>query len=107
MPHEIQFDRAGNLYIAERDNHVIRKVEVKSGIISTVAGTGLAGFDGDGGPGVKAQLVNRTASGSIATARFSSATLATSASAGCISTPASLRHTPAQARPPRLQTARQ
>jgi sugar lactone lactonase YvrE len=56
MPHEIQFDRAGNLYIAERDNHVIRKVEVKSGIISTVAGTGVAGFDGDGGPGVKAQL---------------------------------------------------
>ena len=56
MPHEIQFDRAGNLYIAERDNHVIRKVEMKSRIISTVAGTGLAGFDGDGGPGVKAQL---------------------------------------------------
>jgi sugar lactone lactonase YvrE len=56
MPHEIQFDRAGNLYIAERDNHVIRKVEAKSRIISTVAGTGLAGFDGDGGPGVKAHL---------------------------------------------------
>ena len=56
MPHEIQFDRAGNLYIAERDNHVIRKVEVKSRIISTVAGTGLPGFDGDGGPGVKAHL---------------------------------------------------
>ena len=56
MPHEIQFDRAGNLYIAERDNHVIRKVDAKSRIISTVAGTGLAGFDGDGGPGVKAHL---------------------------------------------------
>ena len=56
MPHEIQFDRAGNLYIAERDNHVIRKVEAKSRIISTVAGTGLPGFDGDGGPGVKARL---------------------------------------------------
>jgi len=56
MPHEIQFDRAGNLYIAERDNHVIRKVEAKSRIISTVAGTGVAGFDGDGGPGVKAHL---------------------------------------------------
>jgi streptogramin lyase len=56
MPHEVQFDAAGNLYIAERDNHVIRKVEAKSGIISTVAGTGVAGFSGDGGPGVKAQL---------------------------------------------------
>jgi sugar lactone lactonase YvrE len=56
MPHEIQFDRAGNLYIAERDNHVIRKVEAKTGIISTVAGTGVAGFSGDGGLGAKAQL---------------------------------------------------
>jgi len=56
MPHEIQFDRAGNLYIAERDNHVIRKVDGKTKIISTVAGAGVAGFSGDGGPGVKAQL---------------------------------------------------
>ena len=56
MPHEIQFDGAGNLYIAERDSHVIRKVEAKTRVISTVAGTGVAGFGGDGGPGVKAQL---------------------------------------------------
>src|SRR5438876_10452827 len=38
MPHEIRFDREGNLYIAERDNHVIRRVDGKTGIISTVAG---------------------------------------------------------------------
>jgi DNA-binding beta-propeller fold protein YncE len=56
MPHEIQFDAAGNLYIAERDSHVIRKVEAKTRVISTVAGTGVGGFGGDGGPGVKAQL---------------------------------------------------
>lgn len=56
MPHEIQFDRAGHLYIAERDSHVVRKVEAKTGIISTVAGTGVAGFSGDGGPGAQAQL---------------------------------------------------
>src|ERR1051326_7596571 len=56
MPHEIQFDRAGNLYIAERDNHVIRKVDAQTRVISTVAGTGVGGFGGDGGPGVKAQL---------------------------------------------------
>ena len=56
MPHEIQFDRAGNLYIAERDNHVIRKVEAKTGVISTVAGTGAPGFSGDAGPGARAQL---------------------------------------------------
>ncbi len=56
MPHEIQFDSAGNLYIAERDNHVVRKVDAKSGVISTVAGTGLPGFSGDGGPAQRAQL---------------------------------------------------
>src|SRR3954447_5132161 len=56
MPHELLFDRVGNLFIAERDNHVIRKVDMKSGIISTAAGTGTAGFSGDGGPAVKAQL---------------------------------------------------
>jgi len=55
-PHEILFDAAGDLYIAERDNHVIRKVNMKTGIISTVAGTGEAGFSGDGGPAVRAQL---------------------------------------------------
>jgi sugar lactone lactonase YvrE len=56
MPHELRFDLKGNLYIAERDNHVIRKVNMKTGVISTVAGTGTPGFGGDGGPGVKAQL---------------------------------------------------
>jgi DNA-binding beta-propeller fold protein YncE len=55
-PHEIAFDRAGDLYIAERDNHVIRKVTMKTGIISTVAGTGQAGFSGDGALGIHAQL---------------------------------------------------
>ena len=56
MPHEIQFDSAGNLYIAERDNHVVRKVDAKTGIISTFAGTGTPGFSGDGGPATQAQL---------------------------------------------------
>jgi sugar lactone lactonase YvrE len=56
MPHEIQFDAAGNLYIAERDNHVIRKVEAKTGVVSTLAGTGVPGFSGDGGPAAQAQL---------------------------------------------------
>jgi len=40
MPHELRFDRIGNLFIAERDNHVIRKVDRATGLISTVAGTG-------------------------------------------------------------------
>jgi sugar lactone lactonase YvrE len=56
MPHEIQFDSAGNLFIAERDNHVVRKVAAKTGVISTFAGTGTPGFSGDGGPAARAQL---------------------------------------------------
>jgi DNA-binding beta-propeller fold protein YncE len=56
MPHEIQFDSAGHLYIAERDNHVIRKVDARTGIISTCAGTGEPGFSGDGGPATQARL---------------------------------------------------
>lgn len=56
MPHEIQFDAAGHLYIAERDNHVVRKVHAKTGIISTFAGTGEPGFSGDEGPATRAQL---------------------------------------------------
>ncbi len=56
MPHELRFDRTGNIYIAERDNHVIRRIDRASGVISTVAGTGVAGFGGDGGPAIRAQL---------------------------------------------------
>lgn len=55
-PHELLFDRQGNLYFAERDNNVIRKVDMKTGIISTAAGTGMPGYSGDGGPAAKAQL---------------------------------------------------
>lgn len=56
LPHEIQFDPAGNLYIAERDSHVIRKVDATTRRISTLAGTGAPGFSGDGGPASQAQL---------------------------------------------------
>src|SRR5947208_10946011 len=47
MPHELTFDAKGDLYITERDNHAIRKIDMKSGVISTIAGTGVAGFAGD------------------------------------------------------------
>jgi sugar lactone lactonase YvrE len=56
MPHEIAFDARGDLYIAERDNHVVRKVDAATGVISTLAGTGAAGFSGDGGPAAGAEL---------------------------------------------------
>jgi len=56
MPHEIQFDAQGHLYIAERDNHAIRKVDAGTGIISTFAGVGRPGFSGDGGRAAVAEL---------------------------------------------------
>ncbi len=55
-PYEIRFDTGGNMYFAEMQNHVVRRVDAKTKLISTVAGTGAPGFGGDGGPAVKAML---------------------------------------------------
>jgi hypothetical protein len=54
-PNGIAFDAAGNLYFADSNNQRIRRID-RNGIITSVAGTGIAGFSGDGGPGTKAQL---------------------------------------------------
>src|SRR5688572_3636030 len=55
-PDEVRFDRAGNVCWVERLNHVVRKLDVKTGVISTLAGNGTGGYSGDGGPATKAQL---------------------------------------------------
>jgi DNA-binding beta-propeller fold protein YncE len=49
-PCGIAVDAAGTLFIADAARNVIRRVDAKSGIISTIAGTGHAGYSGDGGP---------------------------------------------------------
>ncbi|MGW9440569.1 NHL domain-containing protein, partial [Streptomyces sp. NPDC055607] len=54
-PREVAVDSAGNLFVADANNHRIRKVTA-DGTISTVAGTGAAGGRGDGGPATSAQL---------------------------------------------------
>ena len=56
QPYEIRFDRAGNMYFADMPNHVVQRVDAKTKIISTLAGTGEPGFSGDGGPANQAQL---------------------------------------------------
>jgi|GEM_PF-961717 len=56
VPHRVATDAAGNLYIAERAGHRIRRVDAATGDITTVAGTGTAGFSGDGTAATGAQL---------------------------------------------------
>jgi streptogramin lyase len=54
-PYEVRFDPAGNLVFVERANHCVRRVDAKTGVITTIAGTGgKAGFGGDGGPATAA-----------------------------------------------------
>lgn len=55
-PYEVRFDSQGNMIFVEMQNHVVRKVDAKTGVISTIAGNGKPGFSGDDGPATAAQL---------------------------------------------------
>ncbi len=55
-PYEVRFTQNGDMYFVEMMNAIVRKVDAKTGTISTVAGTGEHGFSGDHGPATKAKL---------------------------------------------------
>jgi len=56
VPQDIAIDAVGDLYIADTFSHIIRKINIVTGEITTIAGTGTPGFEGDGGPATEAEL---------------------------------------------------
>jgi NHL repeat len=61
FPAGIAVDTSGNVYIADLYNHRVRKYDITTGIITTVAGSDTSGFCGDGGPATAACLTDPTA----------------------------------------------
>src|SRR5437879_6433471 len=59
-PTGVAIDAVGNLFIADADNHRIRRVAAGTGLITTVAGTGIPGFSDDGSPATRSHLSNPT-----------------------------------------------
>ena len=55
-PYSICFDRYDNIYFSDAFNHRIRKIDHITGVITTVAGTGIHGYSGDSGLAINAQL---------------------------------------------------
>ena len=55
FPVDLRLDSKGNLFVADLRNNRIRKI-TRDGLITTVAGTGVPGYSGDGGPAINAQL---------------------------------------------------
>ncbi len=55
-PAGVAVDRLGNVLVADLKNSAIRRVDAASGRLTTIAGTGTAGFSGDGGPAASAEL---------------------------------------------------
>lgn len=56
LPNNVWVDKSGNIFISDAGNNRIRKINAADGVISTVAGNGARGFNGDGGPALNAEL---------------------------------------------------
>lgn len=55
-PQGIAVDLAGNVYFADNEDAIVRRIDALTGLITTIAGTGVEGNDGDGGPAIDARL---------------------------------------------------
>jgi len=55
-PQGLALDSQGHLFLADSNNHRIRRIDLETGIITTVAGNGVDGFGGDGGPASQASF---------------------------------------------------
>ena len=58
FPYDVALDGSGNVYFTDYANHRVRKVTVSTGIMTTIAGTGSSGYNGDGIVATSAQLTN-------------------------------------------------
>jgi sugar lactone lactonase YvrE len=56
IPQGVAVDSAGNIYVSDSTSNIVRKITAGTGIITTIAGTGIAGHTGDGGPAAGAEL---------------------------------------------------
>jgi sugar lactone lactonase YvrE len=88
-PISVAVDGAGNLLVADSSNSRVRKV-TPAGVITTVAGTGVRGFSGDGGPAIAAQLdpaaIALDGAGNLYIAEFGNQRVRKVTSAGVITT---------------------
>ena len=104
-PTSLALDEQGNVYFADYNNDVVRKISVSTGIITTIAGTGNAEYSGDGGPAASAGLkwpefVNVDTQGNLyigdyadcIVRRVSASNGAISTIAGTVPQPASINH---------------
>lgn len=95
-PRGMATDAAGNLHMADSLNHRVRKIEQATGLVTTVAGTGAAGFGGDGGPATAAQLsspkVSRSTPSGTCSSRIPTTTVSGVWTGSPVSSRRSLRH---------------
>ena len=56
LPYGVIVDPAGNIYLSDTNNNRIRRVDAQTSLISTIAGNGVSGYSGDGGPATEASI---------------------------------------------------